>query len=314
MALGKRFIYGNLRNYKKTMKYLFRFIRPTIQIFGVIISNLYIGTVFRNQLYTGPLKSICVPFLYCHSCPSAPFACPVGLAQHYAAIRMAPFFLLGHLAIIGLFVGRMVCGWICPFGFLQDILFRVKTSVKKIPAFLKHMPWVFLLVTVIALPFFTTEHWFSKLCPVGTLVAGIPWVFWNPVDPATGNLTIEPGSVSFIFFVKLFILFGCLIAFVYIKRPFCRFVCPMGLFWSFFNKISVLQLEVGEGCKKGEGCKGNIRCQQKCPMDIKVYENPNAGDCVRCLECTATCDYVKVSCAWPGKTESAENRIADEYE
>jgi polyferredoxin len=208
----------------------------------------------------------------------------------------------------------MACGWICPFGFLQDILFRVNTSIKKIPAFLNYMPWVFLILTVIALPFFTTEHWFSKLCPVGTLVAGLPWVFWNPIDPSTGNLTIEQGGVSFIFFIKVIILFGCLIAFVYIKRPFCRFVCPMGLFWSFFNKISVLRLEVGEGCNHGEGCKGFIRCRQKCPMDIKVFEDPNSKDCVRCLECTATCDKVKVVCAWPGKSENRVTGIEGRYE
>ena len=201
----------------------------------------------------------------------------------------------------------MACGWLCPFGFLQDLLYRVKNQIKKIPSFFKYMPWVFLIVFSIALPFFTTEHWFSKLCPIGTLVAGIPWVLWNPIDPTTGNPTVAPGSISFIFYIKVLILFGCLAAFVVIKRPFCRFVCPMGLFWSFFNKISLVKLTVGEGCNGGEGCKGTFRCQDKCPMDLKVYEDPNSPECVRCLECLATCDNVKVSCAWPGKAESSKN-------
>lgn len=272
--------------------------RKLTQIFGVLVTNLYVAVIYTQEIYSGLFKSVCLPFLYCHSCPTAPFACPIGVMQHYAAIHHFPFFLVGHLIIVGLLVGRMVCGWVCPVGLLQELLYKIKSFKIVIPKIFKVMPWVMLIVFVIILPYLTTEHWFSKLCPVGTLVAGIPWVTWNPINPTTGAPTIEPGTVGYLFAIKLIILAAALGLFVISKRPFCQYMCPMGLFWSFFNKFSILKLEVADGCTE---C--NV-CEKKCPEGINIYEDPNAKDCVRCLECT-TCKHIKVVGALPVKTKKS---------
>ncbi len=269
-------------------------IRRASQAFGLMLANLYISVIFRAEIYKGPLKSVCVPFLYCHACPTANFACPIGTLQHYAAIRKFPFFLMGHLMLIGLLIGRMACGWLCPFGLLQEVMYKVKSKKFEVPKIFSYLPYVVLVGLAILLPFFTTEHWFSKLCPVGTIVAGIPWVGWNPVNPTTGDPTILPGTVGVLFAVKIFLLAGFLYLFVKTKRPFCRFICPLGLFWSFFNKVSILKLEVGEGCNKCNTCK------DICPEDIKVYEDPNSRDCIRCLDCTK-CEHINVVCSMPLK-------------
>jgi ferredoxin-type protein NapH len=269
-------------------------IRRASQAFGLMIANLYISVIFRSEIYKGPLKSVCVPFLYCHACPTANFACPIGTLQHYSAIHKFPFFLIGHLMLIGLLVGRMACGWLCPFGLLQELMYKIKSRKIVIPKIFSYFPYLVLVFLAILLPFFTTEHWFSKLCPVGTIVAGIPWVLWNPINPTTGDPTILPGTVGLLFAVKIFLLAGFMYLFVVAKRPFCRYICPLGLFWSFFNKVSILKLEVTPTCTKCD------RCQDICPEDIKVYEDPNSRECVRCLECTK-CEHVKVVCSIPIK-------------
>ena len=278
------------------MSNLIHLIRRASQVFGLLITNLYGSVFFRKQIYKGPFKGVCVPFLYCHACPTAVFSCPIGELQHYAAVHLIPFYLIGHLTFIGLFVGRMACGWLCPFGLLQELMYKIKSFKIKIPSYFSYLPWFCLFGLAILLPYLTTEHWFSKLCPIGALVAGIPWVLWNPVNPVTGGPTIEPGSVSWLFFIKMFLLVGTLYLFVLAKRPFCRYVCPLGLFWGFFNKISILKLEVAPGCR---GCN---MCQNLCPEDIKVFEEPNSRECVRCLECLK-CKHVKLVGYLPFKTE-----------
>ena len=267
-------------------------VRMATQIFGFFLSNAYIAAFVKREIYKGPFKATCIPFLYCHTCPSAAFSCPVGTVQHYLAIHQFPFFDVGHLMLVGLLVGRMVCGWLCPFGLVQDLLYRIQSVKIRIPKLFSVGPYVVLLLLVLWLPYATSEHWFSKLCPVGTLVAGIPWIVWNPINPETGTPTIAAGTVGFLFAVKLILLGGFLYLFVVTKRPFCRFVCPLGLFYSFFNKVSVMKLQVAENCNR---CG---ICQKNCPMDLKVYEDPNALDCIRCLQCTA-CKKVTITTSLP---------------
>jgi ferredoxin-type protein NapH len=218
--------------------------------------------------------------------------------QHYAGIHSFPFLLVGGLMLVGLLFGRLACGWICPVGLFQEFMFKIKSVKITLPRVFNVLPYLIFIVLIVVLPFITTEHWFSKLCPVGTLTAGIPWVLWNPVNPSTGELTIEPGTVGFLFAVKLAILAIALWLFVSSKRPFCTYFCPMGVFWSFFNKVSILKMEVGDGCKKCDAC------QVKCPEDIKIYEDPNTRDCIRCLECTE-CKNVSAIASLPIKEKNA---------
>jgi len=262
-------------------------VRRASQLFGILYINLYFLVLFSKQIYMGPCKSICVPFMYCHACPSAVFSCPIGAVQHYAAIRQFPYFVLGHFALVGLLIGRTACGWLCPFGFLQDLMYRVKSRKIEIPRN-SLIPFLCLLVLVVLLPFFTAQHWFSKLCPIGTLVAGIPWVSWNPVNPATGVPTIAEGAVGAMFYLKIAILVLLLAFFVVAKRPFCRFLCPLGFFSGFFNKVSIVKIKVGPGCMECDACKDN------CPMGLTVREDPSSTDCIRCLECTQ-CQHVECS-------------------
>jgi len=260
--------------------------RQLMLLASTILSNSYFGTISAKSINTNALKGGCVPFLNCYACPSALFSCPIGALQHFSTIRAIPYYLIGFLGLVGLTVGRMACGWLCPFGFLQDLMYKIRSPKFLIPDYFKYFKYLVLLVLVIVLPYITGETTFSMICPAGTLTAGIPWALWNPVNPETGFPVFSTGQGG-MFFVSLGILIAFLIWFVLAKRPFCRTTCPMGAIFSFFNKFSMVRLEVGKGC---DGC--NI-CQEICPVDLNVPLECNSGECIRCLECTK-CSHVSI--------------------
>ncbi|MBF0413932.1 MAG: 4Fe-4S binding protein [Desulfamplus sp.] len=265
--------------------------RQLMQLASTVLSNSYVSVLGTKNISTSPLKGVCVPFLNCYACPSAIFSCPIGTLQHFMTIRVIPYYLIGFIALVGLSVGRMACGWLCPFGFIQDIIYKIPSPKLKIPRYFKYFKYAVLLLLVIILPYLTAETVFSKVCPAGTLTAGIPWALWNPINPQTGQ-HVFPTGIGIMFFVSLTIMIVFLIFFVLTKRPFCRVACPMGAILALFNKYSMVRLEVSNGC---DGC--NI-CQDICPVDINVSIDGNSGECIRCLECTR-CNHVKVCTPFP---------------
>lgn len=262
--------------------------RRLVQWLTVLVTHGYWKVFATLQIYKGPFKSVCLPVLSCHACPTATTACPIGTVQHYATLHRVPFFLLGLFGLVGLAVGRMACGWICPFGLLQDLLHRVRSVKLKLPRWLFATRYAVLVVLVLLVPLLSGQHGFSVLCPLGTLSAAVPWSLWNPIDAATAQPLVA--GITALAVLKLALLCLFLYLFVVSKRPFCRIVCPVGLFFAVFNRFSMLRLQVDAGCT---GCG---RCAERCPMDIRVCDDPNSGECVRCFACTA-CPHVSVTTA-----------------
>ncbi|MBM4162650.1 MAG: 4Fe-4S binding protein [Ignavibacteria bacterium] len=291
----------DLQDSRKTYRIL-RNVRAWIVAgLGGILANSYFPVVSTKQIYDGPLKQGCVPFLNCHACPTAFMACPIGILQHFAAIGKLPLALFGFLGGVGMTFGRSACGWLCPFGWIQDQLNKIKSPKIGIPAFLKQGKYVSLVVLAILLPYFTEEHWFSRICPWGTLSAGIPWMIWNPIDPAFGVPVIEPGMVGWLYVLKISILVLFLTLFVLSKRPFCRTLCPLGAIYSLFNRVSFMRMAVEGKCADCD------LCLEVCPVDIRIADDPNSPDCIRCLKCTV-CKNVHVR--WGPIYESRTKTIA----
>lgn len=262
--------------------------RNLTQLSSLVLGNSYFASVITKGISTGSQKGACVPFLNCYSCPSALFACPIGTIQHFAVIHTFPLYPLALLALVGLGVGRMTCGWLCPFGLIQDLLYKLPTATKiAVPQWANLIKYLVLISLVIVIPYLSGEPWFSKLCPAGTLLAAIPIAVWNPANPVNGT-PLMPTAPGLQFMLSTLILLLFLIWFALSKRPFCRVVCPLGAIFSFFNGFSFVRLQVGNGC---DTCG---RCQDYCPMGIKVYENPNSAECIRCLECSR-CAHVTVA-------------------
>ncbi len=255
---------------------------------GTLLPNTYFKVFKTGTIYQGPLKGVCVPGLNCFACPTTFCSCPIGSLQNFAASRDLPFFLIGYLGIFGLIGGRITCGWLCPFGWFQDLLYKIKSKKFRLPRFFSYFKYAFLVIFVFLLPFLTGENWFSHICPQGALEGTIPWTLWNPVIPHTNQPILAYTTFGIWFWIKIGLFALFLVLFVAIKRPFCRMVCPLGAIYSLFNKHSIITLKVADDCTR---C--NL-CEQVCPMDLKVYEDPNQLDCIRCLKCTQ-CSNVRLT-------------------
>lgn len=246
--------------------------RRIFQGIGAVLSNAYVQGFLSASLYQGPLKNICTPLLNCYSCPSALLSCPIGTIQHFTAARAVPFYAFGTLSIVGASVGRMTCGTLCPFGALQDLLYKFRSWKLPIPPWARFLRYAVLGVLVLAVPFLTGEHWFSKLCPAGTLEAGLPWVTMNEGVRA---------MIGSMFWVKVAILLSFVAWSSMAKRPFCRAACPLGAVFSLFNRTSLLQLAWDP-----DSCTRCGKCRKICPVDIRPDRKAADPECLRCLDCT----------------------------
>lgn len=111
----------------------------------------------NGRIWQGPSKSICVPGLNCYSCPGALGACPLGALQSSLSgvLLRFPFYVLGLMLLFGLLFGRTVCGWLCPFGFIQELLYKIpspKFTKNKATRTLTKLKYIIGLLFVIILP------------------------------------------------------------------------------------------------------------------------------------------------------------------
>lgn len=262
--------------------------RHTIQAAWATLTNSHVSGFFTGKIYAGKLKNICVPGLNCYSCPGATGACPIGSLQ--AVIGSwnfkFSFYIFGFLVFIGALLGRLVCGFLCPFGFIQDLLHKIPFP-KKILTFrgdklLRKLKYVILLVFVILLPMFVTDimgqgaPYFCKLiCPVGTLEGGIPLVLLNKA---------MRGAIGWLYLWKNTVLIITILVAMMVYRPFCKYICPLGAFYSFFNKISLYRYQI-----EGDKCVHCGKCAKVCQMNIDPVADINSAECIRCGQCKQVC-------------------------
>lgn len=263
-------------------------LRLWVQIIFTAITNGYFYGYATGTIYRGPLKTVCVPGLNCYSCPGALGSCPIGSLQAVAGSRnhQFSFYIVGFLILFGSIFGRFICGWLCPFGLVQDLLYKIPFFQKRknMPGHkvLVKMKYIILILFVLVLPMAVTniagmgDPWFCKyICPSGTLFAGLPLVAMNtPLQGAIGEL----------FSWKVFLLIVITILSIWYYRPFCKYLCPLGAAYSAFNPIALYRYQVKE-----EACTKCGKCQKVCKMDIKVWENPNSPECIRCGDCIKNC-------------------------
>lgn len=261
--------------------------RKLVQIITLISTNGYFKGFLEGSIYSGKFKSICVPGLNCYSCPGAFDACPIGSLQAVISdIKYKfSFYIVGFLTLMGVTMGRFICGWLCPFGLIQELLNKIpspKFKVSKRFEKLKYLKYVILLVFVILLPMFWVNDvgmgspTFCKyICPAGTLEGGVPLTLLD---------TSLRSALGFLFAWKLTLLIITIILSIIIFRPFCRFICPLGAIYSIFNPISIYRLKIDK-----DKCTSCGTCAKKCKMDIEVYKKPNSLECIRCGECKSAC-------------------------
>lgn len=221
------------------------------------------------------LHNICGPVFHCYACPLATFACPIGVIAQFGAVHLFPFIAVGLLVTLGALFGSVICGWVCPFGLLQDLAAKVPVKKFKLPKWSGYFRYAVLIITVLAVPYFFGEgHWLfiCRVCPAGALEAAVP----NMVSQAVrGETVVFPSAVKFgilaVFLVAIFISI----------RPWCRVLCPLGAIFAFFNRFSIFSMQLDE-----YKCTKCNRCRTLCSYGIEPDITPNSDRCIRCLECT----------------------------
>jgi len=221
------------------------------------------------------LHTMCAPVFHCYACPLSTFACPIGIIAQFSALHFFPLIAIGLLVTVGALFGSLVCGWVCPFGFLQDLAAKVPTRRFDLPKIAGHLRYVMLIGAVLAIPYFFGEGhplFVCRICPAGALEAAVPNMIGQVI---AGERIVWPNAV------KLTILALFLIAIFFMRRPWCRLLCPLGAIFTLFNRFSAFFLRFDT-----EECTQCERCHKLCKFGIEPEKAPNDLRCVRCLECT----------------------------
>jgi len=260
--------------------------RLLTQIFFFILQNPFMKNFVDGVIYQGRSKMICTPGLNCYSCPAAAMSCPIGTLQFFVAGARynISLFVTGFLISTGVVFGRLICGYVCPMGLLQDLFYKIKTP-KRIMQFriFRYIKYLVLVLFVFLLPLLITHElsglgdpWFCKfICPSGTIFGAVPLLLQNEsLRELAGVLLI----------INLITAAALLICAVFIYRPFCRLLCPLGAIYALFNKIALLKMRCDH-----EKCISCNSCAKACPIMLQPAKQPNSPECVRCGSCKAAC-------------------------
>lgn len=289
---------------KNTTKPKLTFKRRLIQLYAALLTNANIKGFATGSIFKGGSKNACVPGLNCYSCPGAVGACPLGALQNALASsgKTVPYYMLGIILLYGIMLGRWICGFLCPFGLIQDLLHKIKTpKLKKnrLTKYLSYIKYVILVFFVVIVPIlyafknFPLPAFCKYICPAGTLGGAISLLI-HPSN--TGMFEMLGPLFTWKFALMISILVGC----VFIYRMFCRFICPLGALYGLFNKISILGIKLEKN-----KCVDCGLCITKCKMDIN-----HVGDheCINCGECIPVCPTKAIT--WKGaKIILPENEI-----
>ena len=270
-------------------------VRHVFQSFWFLLTNSFFEGFKTGKIYGGKWKQLCVPGMNCYSCPGAKGSCPIGALQ---AVIGSPkfkfsYYVVGFLFFVGALIGRGVCGYLCPFGLVQDLLHKIP-FVKKIETFkgdkaLRKAKYLILLVFVILLPLFLVDiigqgaPYFCKLiCPVGMMEGGIPLVLMNKS---------MRGAIGFLYAWKGLILILTIFLSIVIYRPFCKYICPLGAIYSLFNSVSLFRYTLDH-----QKCIHCGRCKAVCEMQCDPVKNCNDLECIRCGKCKNACPVDAIAC------------------
>ncbi len=277
--------------------------RKAIQVAAFGFSNAHVGNFAGGKLYTGKWKQFCNPGLNCYSCPAASLACPIGALQAVSGSMnySLSFYVWGFLLTIGVLLGRFICGWICPFGLIQELMNKIPTKKFKLPKPFTYIKYVVLVLFVMVLPVAVTNYmgvgkpaFCEFICPSGTLLGGIPMMLTHPELRST---------VGRLFALKVTILIIIIVGCIFIFRFFCKTICPLGAIYGLLNKISIYHLEVDK-----DACVNCGKCSRVCKMDVNPVKCPNSAECIRCGACKAACPKGAISIGFGKKYKKSRKK------
>ena len=276
---------------KNALKNLLPTRRRLVQLYTALLYNAHLKGFINGSIYTGNVKALCLPGLNCYSCPGAVGSCPLGAMQNAvsSANVRTPYYVVGIVMLMGIIFGRTICGWLCPMGMLQDLLYKIPTpKVKKGPVTraLSWLKYVILIVFVLVIPFwyalmsFPLPAFCKYICPAGTFEGAVGLLS----NPANANMM---GMLGILFTRKMVILGLLAGACVFVFRAFCRFLCPLGAIYGLFSRFAFIGVKVDV-----PKCVDCGKCVEKCKLDVR-----HVGDhaCIHCGECISDCPTGAIS-------------------
>jgi len=236
-----------------------------------------------------------------------------------------PWLALASFLLIGVLFGKSLCGWVCPFGFIQDLVGFIKRKQTEFsPRTHESMVYVkyailgitlFISVTFSAAKFAGAGESYGKalgifvkvpftaLSPGETLFATIPKMvldFSNAVSANQIDVFSAIANLPPLFWIQLFMMIGVLVFAAYIPRSWCKYFCPHGAIMAILNRFSFLGLRRDlVKCAKGE-CR---LCVEACPMRVPILDLPwekfSDPECIYCLKCADACPNKAIKLKYP---------------
>jgi len=272
-----------------------RSLRLIVQLSFIFIANYGLSIAF-------PLPVIGLSY------PWTSFPSVLDMLQIMIILMIPPLLPLASLILFNVLLGRWFCGWICPFGFAQDLaayLFNAKRFISsRTDRFLKNIKYIIMLIVILtALAFsgltlagqldtFAQNYGrgvavmpYTAFSPDATLLGTIPLLFSLGILPTYDKLL---SSLNAALFIRYFILILVLFLSTRVTRFWCRYACPMGGLNAIFANKSILGVYRNVG--KCDDCG---LCNKICPVQIDVV-NAKIGridskECIMCFECVAAC-------------------------
>jgi len=254
--------------------------------------------VLNGKLFGIASTGVVVPYLWSSASPWSVAIGAYDALEYTIAKSIFPIFVLGVIFLTAITVGRVLCGWACPFGLLQDLLSYLPVKKERSPQSiiwgLKEVKWL-LIVFFLFTSFLVgirrsgpnpvdhatnpvgvfSDSAFSVLSPSGTLFAYLPWMLlWNT------NALAATGLVGMLKFALLVVI---LVPSAYVPRFFCRFLCPLGALLELLSPYKLLRISL----TKVQKDEFNKVLTDICPMGVQQEEGSFVDDpgCITCGKC-----------------------------
>ena len=267
--------------------------RRLIQLYAALLHNANLKGFVTGNIYQGASKQFCLPGFNCYSCPGAVGACPLGSLQNALAASKTtvPAYIFGIIILFGLTLGRTICGFLCPVGLTEELLYKIKTpkvQKSKFTYVLSYLKYVILAVFVVAIPLMYSgvipvPAFCKYICPVGT-AEGAGGLLSNPNNDDL--FTLLGGLFTWKFILLVLFIVGSIFFF----RFFCRFFCPLGAIYGFFCKLAMLGVKIDK-----DKCTDCGLCISACKMDVRKVGD---HECIHCGECMSACTTKAI--VWKG--------------
>lgn len=262
-----------------THQTLRRLVQLAFAVFIIVISIQHVIAGEESGIITASAEAYC-PFggletLYKYIASGGSFVSHTHLSN---------VVLLVAVLLTALLLRSAFCGWICPLGFLQDLVANLSYMVqKRIPGMRRGMASFKKRSARLAIldRYLRYLKYIVLIWAVGGS-AYYGFMVFRDYDPWAALLNVA----EFSFTPGIIVLAITLVASFFVERPWCRYACPLGAASGLLGKLSPIYLK-----REGEACKVCQICTKACPMGLEVHTATTiqSVDCVACLECIGAC-------------------------